>query len=263
MYELLVSCFDIDGRVDHERSVFKRPPGNFKVSCTKNPREAHIIESVLSANPDLYVIYVVRDPRDVVVSEHKTKPGEYYVELAQWLFYEDKVTSLKDHSRFIRVSYESLAADPSGVQKQLQTFLPFVALKHQFSDFHKVAKPSADAVNALHEVRPINSASIGGWRNHLPRIKVQLLKYGDISQALIANGYEASSAWLDDIVTADEKRRLPDRDQVYDMLEQQMAYDPVRLARKIRYYRLERMPVIGNLVKRLHDMNRRRKGTAV
>ncbi|MET0870240.1 MAG: hypothetical protein ABWY15_05085 [Methyloceanibacter sp.] len=66
----------------------------------------------------------------------------------------------------------------------------------RFSDFHKLARPSAKSVAAMGSVRPIDSASIGNWRNHLARVAGQIAIHGSISEELIAFGYEPDESWL-------------------------------------------------------------------
>ncbi len=73
--------------------------------------------------------------------------------------------------------------------------LPFLKKKADFSQYHELAKPSKKSLNALREVRPISSSSIGNWRNHLPRIAGQLQQYGSITDDLIFYGYEKNSEW--------------------------------------------------------------------
>lgn len=47
--------------------------------------------------------------------------------------------------------------------------------------------------------RPIESSTIGNWRNHLPRIKQQIQIHGDISDDLIDLGYETDKKWLNEL----------------------------------------------------------------
>ena len=71
MHELMINCFDLTGTKKHEVSIFKRPPENVDLFCSKHPSDAQSAASLISIDPNLWVINMIRDPRDIIVSRHR------------------------------------------------------------------------------------------------------------------------------------------------------------------------------------------------
>jgi hypothetical protein len=203
VYELITHCFEVQPFGKHEMSLFvdlkPRPP----VYCSKSPNELVHVARVLRFDPSLYAIYVLRDPRDVVVSRHSKFPDKYWVDMSIWLRNQKLANKLGKNKRFITVRYEDLVSDPDAVQNLLCERMPFLNKLHDFSAYSELVKPSPDALLALRGVRPISQQSVGNWRNHLPRLKAQIQTYRPISEDLVRLGYETDDAWtsqLDGIV---------------------------------------------------------------
>jgi len=204
MTELMINCFKIDGYTDHEHSIFKEYPKSYQVLCTKKPNDIKRVDYPLDVNKNLYVIYVLRDPRDTISSRsHKNNRQDKKIwgNLHDWMVHQNIADKLDSNPRFITVRYEDLVADPDQAQLELQRRLPFLTIKTLFSDYHNVAKPSKKSEDALGGARKITTASIGKWRNNMPYIKAQIDKYGDISQSLITLGYEQDAQWMDELAT--------------------------------------------------------------
>ena len=144
---------------------------------------------------NLYAIYMLRDPRDMVVSRHGADAKRYWASLKYWKTYTPYARRLDSHSRFIMVRYEDLVAQPDAVQAHLMERMPFLVSRGPFSQYHELAQPSEAAMKALRGVRPVSSASVGSWRKHLPRVVGQLQRHGSITEDLIAYGYEEDDTW--------------------------------------------------------------------
>ena len=78
--------------------------------------------------------------------------------------------------------------------------LPFLVKRDSFSNYHAIAAPSKNSLDALKGVRPVSSTSIGNWRQHLPRVAGQIQQHGSITKDLIEYGYEQDESW-DKILT--------------------------------------------------------------
>lgn len=193
--ECMVSCFAIDAFEPHEASLCRHKK-NVGVYLTKNPVDLHIVSPRLLIDRHLHVIAMLRDPRDVIVSRHPNDPKRYWAPLRFWKRHTQVIRRLRHHRRFVLVRYEDLVRDPDAVQDALVARMPFLKQRGWFSDFHKLARPSAKSVAAMGSVRPIDSASIGNWRNHLARVAGQIAIHGSISEELIAFGYEPDESWL-------------------------------------------------------------------
>ena len=205
--ELMTNSFEIDLYTDHEDRIAKAPPRKGKVFLTKSPKDIVVVKPILSCVKKLYVIFMLRDPRDAIVSMHGSDRARYWSNLLYWKNYIPFADEIQNHPRFLSVKYEDLASNPNTVQKTIEGFMPFLQSKNNFSDFHGVSKPSADSVLAMGAVRPISDKSIGNWRNHKPRVLGQIQKYGSISEDLISYGYEQDNSWELDLVGVDPDLR--------------------------------------------------------
>jgi hypothetical protein len=196
---LMLACFDVDGGIRDERRLWRTPPKDRRIVCTKFPDETGFAASMLPLDPDLHVIFVVRDPRDVIVSQSHVDPDRYLTNLRVWKHNLEAAKPWFGHSRFHVVDYSELAADPDRVQERLAFDMPFLRTVRLFSRFQDCAGEEDGAwLNRMHmKLRPVTSDSVGQWRNHLSRLKGQLLVHGDISDDLITMGFEQDKSWLD------------------------------------------------------------------
>jgi len=195
MAEAMVTCFEIDLYCEHESRYSAWPPREGKIFLTKWPADIMHAEAVLRRVKDYYFVYLLRDPRDVVVSRHGRAPDSYWMGLRRWKIRTPIGDRLRDHPRFVTVKYEDLVCDPDGVQAELLEQMPFLSKRAPFSRFHDYAQPPDRSVRAMGGVRPIDSSSVGRWREHLPRVAGQIHKYGPISESLVRYGYEKDDKW--------------------------------------------------------------------
>lgn len=195
IYEMMLACFDIDVFDDHENVIYKWPSRKGKIYLTKKPRDIMLVKPALFMMRTLYVIYMLRDPRDMIVSRHRRDPGRYWSGLRFWKTYTPYGEELATHPRFITLLYEELVHDPDKVQDSLLERIPFLEKKAPFSRYHEMTIPSEASLEALGSVREISASSIGNWRNHKPRVLGQIQLHGAISEDLIRYGYEKDNRW--------------------------------------------------------------------
>jgi hypothetical protein len=216
MMELMAHCFRFDAVADHELSILDVPDIEVGRFCSKHPTELEISMKVLERNPELWIICMVRDPRDIISSKHKKMPDCYWTNLRLWNREFKRYLQFRKSDRFIEVRYEDLVSKPDRIQEMLKERIPFLEQKERFSDFHQVAKPGQKAADALGGIREISTSSVGNWRNHLPRVKAQLEIHGDITDSLIDLGYESDAGWkscLDDVEPDNGKGNISDAEQ--------------------------------------------------
>ena len=197
--EMMIACFNIDRHSEHEESIYTQPYPAGTVFLTKRPRDVLVAEGLLRRNENLYVVYMLRDPRDMITSKHHNDPERYWVGLGYWKLYASAGCRLEGHPRFILVRYEDLVARPDAIQAGLIRRMPFLKARAPFSRYHELAAPSQAARDALRGVRPVSSASVGSWRRHLPRVAGQIIMHGSVAQDLIRYGYEPDDHWLLDL----------------------------------------------------------------
>ncbi len=213
MAELMVSGFEIDGFARREMSVFQRPREKYAIFCSKRPGDILSARAVLRIDPNLWIVHMVRDPRDVVVSRHGKAPDRYWTNLRLWKAYRRAARKAEGHPRFLTVRYEDLVREPDRVQAWLMERMPFLRKRADFSAYHRIARPSAQSLEAMKGVRPVTATSVGAWRQHKPRLAAQIALHGPIDADLIELGYEKDSAWMRELdgVTPDNGiSHLPD-----------------------------------------------------
>ena len=225
LYEMMSACCAFDKLYGHETRFNRTSAEPGQTLLTKRPKDTQFMPSVLQHVDDFWVIYCLRDPRDVVVSKHKIAGDSYYSNLRLWREQHAYAESMKNHPRFIQVKYEDLVSDPDRVQSSLEAAIPWLRCAHPFSEYHLHATLSKQSERAMHGLRSINTESIGRWRTNLPRVVGQIERHGDISQTLIDCGYEPDSSWMQELegVVPDRRpSRYPDKVSVWDRLREDL-----------------------------------------
>lgn len=238
LYEMMSACCHFDKLYGHETRFNRTHARSGQTLLTKRPKDTQFMPRVLASVPEFWVIYCLRDPRDVVVSKHRIAGDKYYSNLRLWREQHAFAQQMQHHARCITVRYEDLVGDPNAVQEDLQKSIPWLTSLHRFTDYHQHAKLSVQSERAMHGLRSINTDSVGRWRDNLPRIVGQIERHGDISDLLIECGYEPDSAWLNQlegIVPDRSPSRYPDRKGVWNKLRQN-----TNIALKVWAYRFSR-----------------------
>jgi hypothetical protein len=193
--ELVSGSFETSSLAPHEVSVLVRPRRLRGVCVSKHPHEVVPAGRLLRVDPRLWVIYCLRDPRDVVCSRHPNDPSQYVVGFEIWSRY-DTVARRTSHPRFMTVKYEDLVMDPDSVQTFLSAAMPFLVPRRLFSETLSFAQTSEASRRAMHNAHRIHQGSVGVWRQNLPRIREQLERFPEMKHELIARGYETGHEWV-------------------------------------------------------------------
>ena len=215
MLALMMTCFDIDGAVTQECRLWRAPVRGRRVVLTKQPRDEAFAIRLARVDPRLHAIYMLRDPREVVVSIHGSAPDQYWSDLPAWRRSVAAARPWVQHPRVHVVRYDELVRDPDRVQQRLAAAMPFLKILRPFSRFHEAAALEHEQWRvAMRSIRPPSPEALGSWRQQLPRLKAQLAAHGDSSEELIALGFERDRKWLSllDDVTSEEgrERESPD-----------------------------------------------------
>jgi len=193
--QAMIACFEIDLFTPHEDRVYRWPDRKADVFLTKRPYDVMVVESALRLMPSLHVIYMLRDPRDLIVSKHGRDPDKYWAGLRFWRTYTPYGHRLRDHPRVLTLRYEEFTREPDATQERIARFMPFLKVKGPFSKFHEMAVPDERTRLALGKKRPIAPVSVGRWKQHLPRVAGQIQQHGSITPDLIEYGYEPDASW--------------------------------------------------------------------
>jgi len=196
LHEAMVTCFKVDKHYDHERRFHKTNAKEGEVLISKRPKDTYYMHRILDQTPGFHVIYLLRDPRDVIVSRHGKNKEIYYSNFALWQHLHDFGKGLGSFTNALLIRYEDFVVNPNKVQQEIINKFPWLEKIHNFSDYHLHAKVSESSQQALKGVRPIAPTSVGLWKNNLGRIKAQQQLHGSMIKTLIDLNYEKSDDWV-------------------------------------------------------------------
>lgn len=197
MLALMLTCFDVDGAMARETRLWRAPVRGRRIVVTKQPADEKLALFLSRLDPKLHVIYMLRDPREVIVSRHGSDPERYWTNLRAWRESVAAASAYIGHPRLHVVRYETLVRDPDAVQRALSTAIPCLRIARPFSRFHEVAKlRNSQWGAAMGQIRGLDSDPMPSWRNHLSRLKGQMAVHGDLADELIRMGYEKDKKWL-------------------------------------------------------------------
>jgi len=197
IFEMLTACFKHDAHCEHEKTIFN-PPEEREIDLyiSKKPSDVTHIQRVFLADPELYLIYMLRDPRSVITSIHPSKPDLYFCSFERWQRYEQAAHQLKSHARFLQIRYEDLVQESDRTQQLINERFGFLQQQYLFSEFEQHSTASEPAVISLTGLRPVSDQQIKSWHSHLPRLKFQLDKYPELADRLVEYGYEKEHSWI-------------------------------------------------------------------
>ncbi len=234
LHEAMVTCFKVDKHYDHEVRFNQVDAEDGQILVTKRPKDTMYMPDVI-ADPELFVVYVMRDPRDVIVSRHGKKKDMYYSNIRLWRELHGYAQRIADHDRFLQVGYEEFVSAPDTVQGQIAAKFPWLKTLHKFSEYHEYANVSEKSKLAMNDVRPIAPTSVGKWKSNLGRIKGQQITHGSLTPDLIECGYETSNDWeqvLDGVEPDFSRSRYPEKVYFWSRISQR-----INARRKVAKYR--------------------------
>lgn len=237
LHEAMVTCFKVDKHYDHEVRFNQVDAEDGQIVVTKRPKDTMYMPDVID-DPELFVVYVMRDPRDVIVSRHGKNKDMYYSNIRLWRELHAYARKIAGHERFLPVGYEEFVTDPDVVQNQIAAKFPWLQKLHNFSEYHEYANVSEKSKLAMNDVRPIAPTSVGKWKKNLGRIKGQQMTHGSLTPDLIECGYETSDEWeqvLDGVEPDFSRSRYPEKVYFWSRISQRI--DAWRKVAKYRHMR--------------------------
>lgn len=231
----MVTCFKVDKHYDHEMRFNLVSADAGQVLLTKRPKDTMYVQAILESDPEFYVIYMLRDPRDVIVSRHGKNKDMYYANIRLWREMHAYAKPLYGHDRFLEVRYEDFVNDPDATQDAIVRKFPWLEKTQDFSAYHEHATVSEKSITAMHSVRPIAPTSVGVWTQHPGRIKGQQAIHGSLTPDLIECGYESTADWeqvLESVKPDFSRSRYPEKLYFWSRISQYL-----NALRKIAMYR--------------------------
>jgi len=185
---------------DHCLSTLIEHPSQGWVVAKRTPRCAdHLIADVPRFRP-VWIVNILRDPRDVVTSRLQLRPHApqgYYCDFSRWQRDVEVGQAIQGlHLRLLQLRYERLVAEPDAVQQDLAAILDLSA-SARFSDFPRTLPGdlSPFTLNWLGRPRPLDARGVGRWRGQAEdrhRVAGQLATYPQMESLLRHHGYAAT-----------------------------------------------------------------------
>jgi hypothetical protein len=159
-----------------------REPVGARLLVDKNPELTMLLPLVARAFPEMKVLFVLRDPRDVVLScfmqrlplnavsvHYLTLEGtvrKYATVMHAWLMIREML-----RNPWIETRYEAMVTDLEGQAGRALEFLglpwdPAVASFHKRAQRKHVHSPTYEAVT-----KPAYTSSVGRWRNYAAHLE--------------------------------------------------------------------------------------------
>jgi hypothetical protein len=120
---------------------------------------------LLRANPDVKVLWMLRDPRDILTSIHANQPEKYYVTPDRLIKSLQLYGQFKDEPQVLTVRYEELVGNPDAMQGKISQFCQ-LAESRKFVEAYKFFPRFGENVRAMHSIRPIDTNSVQKWRSN-------------------------------------------------------------------------------------------------
>ena len=234
----MATCFRFDKHYDHEIRFNLVTADDGQIVLTKRPKDTMYMPRVIDGDGAIYAIYLMRDPRDVIVSRHGKDKSRYYSNIRLWRQMQGYAKQMIGHEHVLEIRYEDFVRDPDTIQAAIAEKFPWLEKLHDFSDYHNHAQVSASSQTAMRGVRPIAPSSVGVWTRHPGRIKGQQSIHGSLTPDLVECGYESSADWeqaLDDVEPDMSASYYPEKLFVWSRISQRLD-----ARRKVAAYRRNR-----------------------
>jgi hypothetical protein len=123
---------------------------------------------------EIYLIYIVRDPRDVLTSKHGLSERKYYVEPSRWLASinagEILIKKLENYKNMLVLRYEDIVNYSYETRKIIENKFS-LHLNTEVEDWSKLKENlqniaiENNMIAYMHKLRNFDPSSIGKWRN--------------------------------------------------------------------------------------------------
>ncbi|MEW4531400.1 sulfotransferase [Maioricimonas sp. JC845] len=207
MVEACVRDIRTFGRERRGLEMAKYALCNRPYMMTKRPSDIFLIDELRNFYADRFAdvrfVLLTRDPRAILTSFHKSRPGEYYVSPERWRAMYSHWQWACQQPETIAVRYEDLISNPDAVEHQLTSFLTW-RVTRPFRDYH-TAVPHGFETIALNGLRELDQSNLSRWQKPRYRDRLRALlekELPELPQALIEMGYESDESWTADYLSS-------------------------------------------------------------
>lgn len=168
----------------HQPSIF--PKKEAVIIGDKNPVYSIFIEELLEIFPSAKFIHLIRDPRDVIVSNRKNFARNNVAVFSQyWKTYNRQINWVKKKypQQFYTIRYEDLVNEP---EKNIREISNFLAIEYDPKSllFYKTIEEYYDPEKHVvlknmfpGLLKPISNSSIGKWIGKLKEVDLAIIDF--------------------------------------------------------------------------------------
>jgi hypothetical protein len=120
---------------------------------------------LLRANPQVKVLWMLRDPRDILTSIHANQPDKYYVTPDRLIKSLQLYQQFEKEPQVLVVRYEELVGNPDAMQARIAESC-HLTVSRPFREAYKFFPKFHENVRAMHSIRPIDTKSVQKWRSN-------------------------------------------------------------------------------------------------
>lgn len=164
----------------------------------KTPNNAHFWPEIEAAFPDAAAVHILRDGRDVAISQIKAPFGPKSMATAaeRWMLFVGAARAIGKRigpERFVEIRYEDLLSAPEATITEVlgligEPFDPAVL------SFHERRRPvGTDPVNDRNIQKPLQAANSGKWEGEVERREIEVFE-AIAGSMLDACGYQRATA---------------------------------------------------------------------
>lgn len=151
--------------------------GTYERWCEKSPGNVRVYGRLLDYfGPDLRILNIVRDGRDVILSRHPSNSEKFYITPSRWIRDVQAGRELEGHPQVLTVRYEDLVQEQESTLRRICRFLD-IDFVGEFNGYPKTRNilGSVEKNAWFGEATPINAKSVGKWRKCKHRDRVNQL----------------------------------------------------------------------------------------
>lgn len=173
---------------------------------TKSPHEGTCkegfgqVQQMFEIKPNLKLLCMVRDPRDILASKTQLNSGDRPVWIdtnEQWRTLGDRlcvVSALQSYfgRQILFVRYEDLVNEPDKIQEEIAEFTN-LSIKYKFSEWMNISNPASigeTGIRGMNGLRPLDNKSIGSYARSKDRERILEIVANDYRiEAFIQSNY--------------------------------------------------------------------------
>ncbi len=170
-----------------------RPPALLVASRDRDNSYDMAVE-LLRAHPEIKVIWMLRNPLDVLTSTHPDQPGKFYMPPLKVLKALELYQRFRHEPQVLSVHYEELVSNPGAVHARIASAFQVEPLR-DFTEGYKHFPRFDQNVRAMHSIRPIDAGSVQKWKSnpgYREYLQQTLAEHPILISAARACGYEIS-----------------------------------------------------------------------